>query len=161
MPDAYVGVGSNHDAERHLTEAWTALRERFPAARCSALYRSAAVGAPAPDYLNMVVGFATELGPDALKRELRALEARAGRSRSEPRGALCALDLDLLLYGCRVDAERGLPHRDVLSRAFVLAPLAELAPRLEHPLTGQPYAQAWKRLAAQEPGITRAGALRA
>ena len=71
------------------------------------------------------------------------------------------LDLDLLLYGRRVDPGRCLPHADVLRRAFVLAPLAELAPRLEHPLTGQPYAHAWKVLAARGAcGVTRVGTLR-
>jgi 2-amino-4-hydroxy-6-hydroxymethyldihydropteridine diphosphokinase len=159
MPDAYVGVGSNQDAERHLTEAWGALRERFASARCSGIYRSAAVGLAAPDYLNMVVGFSADVGPDALKNELRALEERAGRSRAAPRGALCALDLDLLLYGRRVDPVRGLPHADVLRRAFVLAPLAELAPQLAHPLTGEPYEHAWQASAARECGITRVGAL--
>lgn len=159
MPNAYVGVGSNEDAERRLSGAWDALRERFPGARCSGIYRSAAVGVAAPDYLNMVVGFSTDLDPDALKQELRALEARAGRSRAEPRGALCALDLDLLLYGRRVDPVRRLPHADVLRRAFVLAPLAELAPELTHPLTGEPYERAWQAFAAREGAIARVGAL--
>jgi len=161
MREAYVGVGSNQDADRHLIEAWNALRERFTGARCSSVYRSAAVGVAAPDYLNMVVGFSTDLDPDELKQQLRALEERAGRPRTAPRGALCPLDLDLLLYGRRVDPQRRLPHADVLRRVFVLAPLAELAPTLVHPLTGEPYEHAWRALAARDGGISRVGALRA
>ena len=158
MPDVYVGLGSNVDAGRSLESAASALEAEFGPLRRSAVYRSEAVGAPAPDYSNAAVGFSTALAPPALKARLVAIEEAAGRSRGEPRGVLCALDLDLLLYGRRVDARRRLPHPDVLRRAHVLAPLADIASGLVHPLTGERIAELW---AAHEPGarIKRAGSL--
>lgn len=148
MPDAYVGIGSNVDPERALAIAIDGLERRFGAVRRSDVYRSAAVGEPAPDYLNMAALVSTDLGPAALKRELGLLEAAAGRDRGAERRAACALDLDLLLYGGRVDAAAGLPHPDVLRRAHVLGPLAEIAPQLVHPLTGERLGEAWARVAA-------------
>ena len=114
--------------------------------RCSSVYRSAAVGAAAADYLNLAIAFATDAGPDAVKRALEGIEAEAGRSRSGPGVIEVTLDLDLALYGRRVDAARRLPHSDVLRRAFVLGPIAELAPELVHPLTGERLGSVWERV---------------
>jgi 2-amino-4-hydroxy-6-hydroxymethyldihydropteridine diphosphokinase len=154
--DVYVALGSNHDPQRRLAEAVAALMRRFGALRHSSVFRSAPIGVPGPHYLNMAVAFHSDAGPAAVKADLLAVEAAAGRTRGE---ALVALDLDLLLYGARVDAERRLPHADVLRRPFVLAPLAELAPRLEHPLTGERLASAWDALARTGAEIERLGAL--
>jgi 2-amino-4-hydroxy-6-hydroxymethyldihydropteridine diphosphokinase len=161
MPDVCVGLGSNDDPQGRLVDAVEALARELGALRRSSVYRSAAVGTPAPDYLNMAVAFRSDSGPDAVKALLMAVEAAAGRARTEPRAALVALDLDLLLYGARVDAERRLPHPDVLRRPFVLAPLAELAPDVAHPLTGEALARAWRSLEQGAGGeVARLGALR-
>jgi len=122
------------------------------------VYRTPAVGSPAPDYLNAVVAFSSSLSADDIKARLVVIENAAGRSRTRPRGAVCELDLDVLLYGRRVDARQRLPHRDVLVRAHVLAPLADIAADLVHPLTGDRIADAW---AAQARGaeIVKVGAL--
>ncbi|HET7132482.1 MAG TPA: 2-amino-4-hydroxy-6-hydroxymethyldihydropteridine diphosphokinase, partial [Gammaproteobacteria bacterium] len=125
--DVYVGLGSNLDAERRLREAARSLEAEFGALRCSFVYRTAAVGAPAPDYLNAAVAFATAIAAADVKARLVAIEDAARRSRSQPRGPVCALDLDLLLHGRRVDAAQRLPHPDVLRRAHVLAPLGDIA----------------------------------
>jgi 2-amino-4-hydroxy-6-hydroxymethyldihydropteridine diphosphokinase len=153
MPDGrpvnvYVGLGSNLDADRRLREAVRSLQEAFGALRCSFVYRTAAVGAPAPDYLNAAVAFATAIAAADVKARLVAIEDVARRSRSQPRGPVCALDLDLLLYGRRVDAPQRLPHPDVLRRAHVLAPLADIAARLVHPLTGESIEELWTAAAA-------------
>ncbi len=147
MLEAYVGIGSNVDPERALRFAIDGLERRFGAVRGSSVYRSAASGVPAPDYLNMAALVSTDLPPGALKQALVALEVAAGRERSAARLANCPLDLDLLLYGRRVDAAARLPHPDVLRRAYVLGPLAELAPRVVHPLTGERLGDAWARSA--------------
>ena len=144
MPEAFIGAGSNADPERRLRAALTELERRFGPLRCSSVYRGPAVGTPAADYLNLVVALATETSVDELRDELRAIETLAGRTRVD--AAVCELDLDLLLYGCRVDAERRLPRPGVLTLPFVLVPLAELAPELVHPLTGQ-------KLAAYQPTL--------
>ena len=114
------------------------LTRRFGSVRSSSVYRSAAVGVPAADYSNLAVAFSTELSVDALRDELRAIEALAGRARAD--SAVCELDLDLLLYGRRVDAVQRLPRPGLLALPFVLVPLAELAPELVHPVTGERFA---------------------
>jgi 2-amino-4-hydroxy-6-hydroxymethyldihydropteridine diphosphokinase len=142
----YVAAGSNVSPVVNLRAAVAALARAFGQLRCSSVYRSAAVGPAAPDYLNMAIGFSTELGSEAVKRALEAIEAEAGRSRFGARPIEVTLDLDLALHGRRVDAARRLPHEDVLRRGFVLGPIAELAPGLVHPLTGEPLGSAWERL---------------
>ena len=146
--DVYVGLGSNLDADRRLREAVGSLEAEFGPLRCSAVYRTPAIGAPAPDYLNAAVALRTHLPAGELKARLVAIEDAAGRSRSQPRGAVCALDLDLLLHGRRVDAAQRLPHADVLRRAHVLAPLADIAPGVAHPLTGEAIEELWAACAA-------------
>jgi 2-amino-4-hydroxy-6-hydroxymethyldihydropteridine diphosphokinase len=141
MPEVFVGAGSNSSPERALRRAESELGRRFGAVRCSRVYRSAAVGGAAPDYLNLVAVFSTELDADAVREALRAIETLAGRTRSNP--AVCELDLDLLLYGACVDARRRLPRPGLDAAAFVLGPLAELAPELAHPVTGERFAALW------------------
>ena len=121
------------------------LERRFGPVRRSSVYRSAAVGGPAADYSNLVAVLETDAAVDALVDELRAIEALAGRNRSDP--AICALDLDLLLYGRCVDAQRRLPRPGLFTLPFVLGPLAELAPDLAHPVTGKDVASLWTELA--------------
>ena len=142
MPEAFVGVGSNTDPARAVRAAVAALEQRFGTLRCSSIYRSPAVGVPAAAYLNLVVALPTDVDPATLRQALDVIEAAAGRRRDDP--AVCRLDLDLLLYGCAVDAERRLPRAGVFVQPFVLGPLAEIAPGLVHPLTGQRCADAWR-----------------
>jgi len=138
MPEVFIGAGSNADPERRLRGALAELTRRFGPVRSSSVYRSAAVGIPAADYSNLVIAFTTELSVDSLRDELRAIEALAGRARADP--AVCELDLDLLLYGRRVDAVQRLPRPGLMTLPFVLVPLAELAPELVHPVTGERFA---------------------
>jgi 2-amino-4-hydroxy-6-hydroxymethyldihydropteridine diphosphokinase len=145
MPEVFIGAGSNADPERRLRFGVAELERRLGALRCSRVYRSAAVGVPAADYSNVVVAFDTELAVDALRDALRAIEAAAGRSRADP--AVCELDLDLLLHGGRVDVRRRLPRPGLFTLPFVLVPLAELAPALRHPVTGERSSAAARRLA--------------
>ena len=144
MPEVFIGAGSNADPERRLRGALAELTRRFGPVRSSSVYRSAAVGIPAADYSNLVIAFTTELSVDSLRDELRVIEALAGRARADR--AVCELDLDLLLYGRRVDAVQRLPRPGLMTLPFVLVPLAELAPELVHPITGQ-------KLAAYQPTL--------
>jgi 2-amino-4-hydroxy-6-hydroxymethyldihydropteridine diphosphokinase len=154
MPEVFIGAGSNADPERRLRLALAELERRFGALRSSSVYRGPAVGVPGADYSNLVVALTSELDVDSLRDELRAIEALAGRARirscnsctppsmaatrADP--AICELDLDLLLYGSRVDAVRRLPRPGLLTLSFVRVPLAELAPELVHPVTGERFA---------------------
>jgi 2-amino-4-hydroxy-6-hydroxymethyldihydropteridine diphosphokinase len=147
MPEVFVGAGSNADPERGLRHAVIELGRRFGTLRCSNVYRGTAAGAPAADYLNLVVAFRTELSVNTLRDELRAIEVSAGRTRADP--AVCELDLDLLLYGCRVDAERRVPRPGSFTLPFVVVPLADLTPQLVHPVTGEHAGDAARRAAGR------------
>jgi 2-amino-4-hydroxy-6-hydroxymethyldihydropteridine diphosphokinase len=145
MPEVFVGAGSNADPKRALRLAVAELTRRFGGVRCSSVYRSTAVGRPAADYLNVVVRVSTDAAVEALREALGAIEALAGRSRVDP--TVCALDLDLLLFGRRVDAGQRLPRPGLFTLPFVLGPLAELAPELEHPVTGERCRAVWQSAA--------------
>jgi 2-amino-4-hydroxy-6-hydroxymethyldihydropteridine diphosphokinase len=101
------------------------------------LYRSAPIDSSGPDYLNAVAAVATELAPHALLQALQAIELRHGRERPY-RNAPRTLDLDLLLFGeQRIDSpDLVVPHPRMHERAFVLRPLADLAPALVIPGRG-------------------------
>lgn len=104
----------------------------------SPLYKTAPVGPPQPDYLNACATLLTSLSPQDLLHTLLNLEADYGRVRQERWGAR-TLDLDIILYGDRVLTEATLevPHPRFRERAFVLVPLAEIAPDWVDPVTGQ------------------------
>jgi 2-amino-4-hydroxy-6-hydroxymethyldihydropteridine diphosphokinase len=138
---AFVGLGANlGDPEAQLRRAIAALGElpRTRLVAASSLYRSAPVGVgEQPDFVNAVAQIETTLSARELLEELLTMEARFGRERPSP-GAARTLDLDLLLYGERVIAEPGLvvPHPRMHERAFVLMPLAEIAPDIVIPGRG-------------------------
>jgi 2-amino-4-hydroxy-6-hydroxymethyldihydropteridine diphosphokinase len=139
---AFIGLGANlGDPEAQVRRAFAALAE-LPGTRllaASSLYRSAPVGVGAqPDFINAVAEIATALGARALLEALLAAERRSGRRREFP-GAPRTLDLDLLLYGDRVidEPELVVPHPRMHERAFVLAPLAEIAPDIAIPGRGR------------------------
>lgn len=131
---AYIGIGSNladpvDQVRRAISElAW--LPETSLIAS-SALYQTAPVGlADQPDFVNAVAGLETRLAPRALLDALQEIEQRHGRVRDGARWGPRTLDLDILLYGDLSLAEPGLqiPHPEMGRRAFVLVPLADVAP---------------------------------
>jgi len=140
IDDAYVGLGANlGDREATLAAAFEALAQ-LPETQLvarSSLYRSDSMGAPGPDYLNAVAHLRTALAPRALLDHLLAIEHAHGRTRSAP-NAPRTLDLDLLVHGARRVVEPGLvvPHPRLHERAFVVLPLAEVAPLLVIPGLG-------------------------
>jgi len=128
----WIGLGANlgdaRSALRTAVQALDALAQ-VQVLRVSSLYRSAPVDAEGPDFLNAVALASTTLAPLAVLYALQALEQAAGRERPW-RNAPRTLDLDVLLYGdARLDTpELTVPHPRMHERAFVLLPLAELAP---------------------------------
>jgi 2-amino-4-hydroxy-6-hydroxymethyldihydropteridine diphosphokinase len=153
---AWVGVGANlgdaRAAVEHALSALGRLPQTTLAAR-SSLYRSAPVDADGPDFVNAVAALDTGLAPHALLAQLQAIEDTAGRLRPYP-GAPRTLDLDLLAWDAVEldDPALTLPHPRLHLRAFVLEPLAELAPSLRLPRVG-PLAP-WRHRAAGQ-GVTR------
>jgi 2-amino-4-hydroxy-6-hydroxymethyldihydropteridine diphosphokinase len=135
MVEALIGIGSNFKPESALRAAVAALEQRFGRVACSSVYRAPAAGVAAAAYLNLVAKIVTATDTDTLSAELASIETAVGRTRDDPR--VCRLDLDLLVYGRRVDAARRLPRPGLYTLPFVLVPLADVAPQLAHPLTGE------------------------
>ena len=147
MTAVYVAVGSNVDPERKLARALAELTRLFPGLRSSAWYRNRAVGFSGEDFVNAVVGFETELSLAEVLERLHAVEVLCGRERDAPKWAPRAMDLDVLLYGDRVceGPPATLPRPDLLRRAYMLGPLAEIAPELPHPTAHATIAELWQR----------------
>ena len=130
---AYIGLGANLGAAAQAVRAALAQINGLPSTRLvaqSSLYSSAPVDAGGPDYINAVAAVETQLQPLELLDALQAIEAAAGRERPY-RNAPRTLDLDLLFYGDEPIASPRLtvPHPRLHERAFVLLPLAEIAPK--------------------------------
>ena len=157
MNTAYVALGANlGDPAPAVLAAFAALANlpESRVARCSSLYRTAPVGILSqPDFVNAVAVLETTLTPEALLDALLDIEARFGRIRRERNGPR-TLDLDLLLYDdIELDLPRlTLPHPRLHLRAFVLLPLAEVAPDLAFPRRGS--------LAAWLPAVANQGIVR-
>lgn len=141
MTRAYVGLGANLGEPRRQLQAALDALNRLPQTRLTAasgFYRSAPLDhADQPDFLNAVAELDTGLTPEALLDCLQAIETAHGRERSFA-GAPRTLDLDLLLYGDAALATPRLtvPHPRMHQRAFVLRPLAEIAPQAIIPARG-------------------------
>jgi 2-amino-4-hydroxy-6-hydroxymethyldihydropteridine diphosphokinase len=157
MNTAYVALGANLGNPTAAVLAAFAALANLPesrVARCSSLYRTAPVGILSqPDFVNAVAVLETTLPPEALLDALLDIEARFGRVRRERNGPR-TLDLDLLLYDdIELDLPRlTLPHPRLHLRAFVLLPLAEVAPDLAIPRRGS--------LAAWLPAVANQGIVR-
>jgi 2-amino-4-hydroxy-6-hydroxymethyldihydropteridine diphosphokinase len=141
---AAIALGANQGDCRATLESALAALDASPGVRLlarSRWYRSAPVGPPQPDYVNGCALLAVTLEPDALLELLLATERRFGRVRHERWGPRI-LDLDLLLMGDRrLSTPRlTLPHPRLRERAFVLVPLAEIAPAWIDPVTGRSVA---------------------
>ena len=145
MGKAYLSMGSNQQPETNLRSAFAALRVRFGEVIASVVYRFPAVGFDGPDFLNAAAVIESDLDPFALNDWLHALEDAHGRDRSGPRFGDRPLDIDIVFYDDLVLQGEGhlqLP-RDELKHAFVLKPLAEIAPDFVDPRGGRTLAALW------------------
>ena len=146
MARIYISIGSNIEAERHLRLAIGELRKHYGELQLSSVYESEAVGFDGDNFLNMVVGLDTDEEVHTVVQTLRDIEDRHGRVRSGPRFSARTLDLDLLLYDDLVVKEGALdlPRGEIIQNAFVLWPLAEIAPEIMHPVEQQSMAALWQ-----------------
>ena len=145
MARVYLSLGSNLEPQRYLGAAIAALRERFGDITVSPAYRSKAVGFAGADFVNLAVGLDTELSPSVLNDWLHALEDRNGRRRDVPRYSDRTVDLDIVFYDALVTQGPGhlqIP-REELKHAFVLRPIADIAPEFRHPVSGLSMAELW------------------
>lgn len=142
----FVSAGSNIEPERHLRRACEELQQRFGRLTLSSVYRNAPFDFEGDDFLNLVIGFSTTESPHEILAELERLHRQAGRVRGAAAFSSRTLDLDLLLYGDEIitDGALRVPREDITKYGFVLGPLAEMAPDLRHPVTGERVAAMWR-----------------
>jgi 2-amino-4-hydroxy-6-hydroxymethyldihydropteridine diphosphokinase len=144
-----VAAGSNVEPRDNLRRALDSLATHYPALRCSSAYRNRAVGFEGEDFVNLVVAFDTGDDLRTVVERLHEAEAVCGRSRHAPKWAPRAMDLDILLYGDHLCDEPGLvlPRPDLVRRAYMLGPAAEIAPATVHPTLGVTLAELWRNFA--------------
>jgi len=138
LSTAWLGLGSNVNAENHIRAGIRALQEDFEKVGLSPVYSSTAVGFEGDDFINLVAR--------ALREYLRELEDRFGRKRDVAKFSDRTLDIDILLYDDLVllSPKLEIPRGEILKFAHVLKPLADLDPELMHPVELRSMAEIWQ-----------------
>lgn len=146
MACVYVSIGSNQDRTRYIRASLDALQSEFGLLTLSSVYESEAVGFDGDNFYNMVAGFETELSVGDLSKRLKGIEDDNGRCRQGPKFSGRTLDIDILTYEDLIGNCEGvqLPRDEITRNAFVLLPLAEVAPTVAHPVLDQTYANLWQ-----------------
>lgn len=155
MARIYISLGSNIDRAQNTRAGVDALRDQFGELELSSVYESEAVGFKGAAFYNMVIACEAHGDVHSTNQALRKIEDEHGRDRSGPRFSSRTLDLDLLLYNDLVIDEMGLklPREEILHNAFVLWPLAEIAPALRHPENEKSYAELWEAFDKQKESL--------
>ena len=146
MSIAWLGLGSNVNAETNIRAGISDLRETFTNVSLSPVYTSTAVGFSGDDFINLVARVETEMQPLGLRDYLRDLEDRHGRKRDVPKFSDRSLDIDILLYDDLVllSPVLEIPRAEILKFSHVLKPLADLDPDLVHPAERRTISEIWK-----------------
>ena len=156
--EAYLGLGSNlGDAALNIRCGLESIRRLAVEMKVSSLYKTVPVGfGSQPQFLNVVCGIWTRLGPFDLLHAANAIERGLSRRRSFP-NAPRTLDIDVLLHGSQSIQTRvlTLPHPEMQGRSFVMIPLAELAPSLRHPTSGETFSEIARSLGDRNGLVTR------
>ena len=147
MPKGYISIGSNIDKDKNILASLHALEHHFGELTISNIYESDSVGFTGDTFYNLVVGFNSELSVKEVAKQLRQIELDNGRTRNSQKFSPRTLDLDLILYDDLVinDGRLQIPRDEIEHYAFVLEPLAEIAPTLKHPITHISYAELWEK----------------
>ena len=155
MAKIYISLGSNIDREANTRAGVRALKQHYGELELSSVYESEAVGFEGDAFYNMVIACDTDEDVHEVIRQLRAIEDANGRDRNGPKFSSRTLDLDLLLYDDLVLDVNGLrlPREEILQNAFVLWPLAEIAPDLYHPVVRRSYTDLWASFDTQNAKI--------
>lgn len=143
----FLSLGSNLQPEQNIRGCLDALSHCFGAMQVSSAYHAQAVGFQGASFINLVVRLESEWSVGDMQRWLKALEDQYGRDRLAPKYADRTLDVDILLVDDWVGTfeQVRLPRDEVLHHAFVLWPLAELAPLTPHPVVRTNFEQLWQQ----------------
>lgn len=146
MSTAWLGLGSNVNAENNIRAGIKELEDKFVKVSLSPVYTSTAIGFDGDDFINLVARVETEMHPLELREYLRNLEDRYGRKRNVPKFSDRVLDIDILLYDDLVMRSPVLemPRGEIMKFAHVLKPLADLEPKLIHPTELRSMADIWE-----------------
>lgn len=145
MVMVYVSIGSNIDRERNIRSAVKSLQQHFEPIVLSSVYETQAQGFAGEPFYNLVAGFESPLNADQISNRLHEIENQHGRRRGGQKFSSRTLDLDLLLYGDATMEEKNIPRDEITRYAFVLMPLAEIAPDLIHPRYKKPLIVLWRQ----------------
>jgi len=146
MSTAWLGLGSNVNAENHIRAGIKELEEKFENVSLSPVYTSTSVGFDGDDFINLVARVETDMHPLELREYLRDLEDRYGRKRNVPKFSDRVLDIDILLYDDLIlrSPVLEMPRGEIMKFAHVLKPLADLEPDLVHPTELRSMADIWE-----------------
>ncbi len=152
----YISLGSNINREHNTRAGVKALQARFGELELSSVYESEAVGFEGDAFYNMVIACNVEDDVHSTNKSLRDIEDNHGRDRAGQKFSSRTLDLDLLLYDDLVLVENKLklPRDEILHNAFVLWPLAEIAPDQIHPVAGKSYKELWADFDKKKENLT-------
>lgn len=145
MARVFLSIGSNVDKDDNIRSGIALLREQFGKLELSPVYENAAVGFEGDSFYNLVAGFDTNAVITDVAAACRRIEERQGRDRSAPKFSSRTLDIDLLLYDDVVieDGSMDVPRGEITRYAFVLKPLADIAPAVVHPVLGKRIDELW------------------
>ena len=144
MNQVVVSLGSNINRRDNIRFGLEQLHSRFADLEVSTVYETRPVGFEGPDFYNLVAGFTTGLEFAAVRAELKDIERRAGREIQEKSYGSRVLDIDVLLFDKLVlRPDYNVPRDGIDNFAYVLKPLSDLYPDMQHPVTGQSFAQMW------------------
>jgi 2-amino-4-hydroxy-6-hydroxymethyldihydropteridine diphosphokinase len=158
METVYIGIGSNLGDKQQTCEEAILRLDTLPDSKIAAkadFFRTEPIGEDGQDwYVNSVVCLATALEARELLNHLLAIEAGMGRKRVKKWDSRI-IDLDILLYGCRVMEEEGLtiPHPHMHLRRFVMVPMVQLAPEMIHPVLGKTMQHLLHEIPAEGQGV--------
>lgn len=143
----YLSLGSNIDRHIRIGAALDALHAEFRELLLSPVYESDSVGFEGDNFYNLVVGIHSDKSVGELSLILKAIENDNGRDRTAARFGPRSLDIDILTVDAICGHRDGieLPRDEILKNAFVLLPMADLAPHALHPKTGRTYSEHWNQ----------------
>jgi 2-amino-4-hydroxy-6-hydroxymethyldihydropteridine diphosphokinase len=144
MAHIFISLGSNIDKAHYMRQGIAALQNIIPNLSVSDVFESESVGFAGSNFYNLVCGGQTSLNVDEVCQVLRQIEVDNGRVRSAKKFSSRTLDLDLLVFDDLITAQPAqLPRDEIDKNAFVLWPLAQIAPNVMHPVLKQTYHSLW------------------
>ena len=143
MAAIFIGIGSSIDRHENIRRGVRLLQANFGELNLSNVFESEAVGFDGGNFYNLVAELNSDLTIEQVIQTLKNIEVQLGRPEKAIKYAPRTLDLGLLLYDSKIVTALDIPRSEITKNAFVLQPLAELAPNLMHPILAVSYQQLW------------------